>query len=69
MGRFTCAFLSPAIASTVDGCSMCGPHLCAMRTTEYVRKYVTEQVITEEAAMEKGLQQKATEFHEAGAEI
>jgi phosphomethylpyrimidine synthase len=50
-------------------CSMCGPHFCSMRITEDVRKYAAEQGITEEAAIEKGLQQKATEFNEAGAEI
>jgi phosphomethylpyrimidine synthase len=40
-----------------------------MKSTEDVRKFAAEQGITEEAAVEKGLQQKATEFSEAGAEI
>jgi phosphomethylpyrimidine synthase len=40
-----------------------------MRITEDVRKYAAEEGITEEAAIEKGLQQKATEFNKAGAEI
>jgi phosphomethylpyrimidine synthase len=48
---------------------MCGPHFCFMKITEDVRKYAAEQGITEEAAIEKGLEQKATEFKEAGAEI
>jgi phosphomethylpyrimidine synthase len=48
---------------------MCGPHFCSMKITEDVRKYAAEQGITEEAAIEKGLKQKATEFNEAGAEI
>ncbi len=37
--------------------------------TEDVRKYAAEQGITEEAALKQGLEQKATEFNEAGAEI
>jgi Radical SAM ThiC family len=56
-------------AKTAHFCSMCGPHFCSMRITEDVRRYAAEQRIAEEAAIEKGLQQKATEFKEAGAEI
>ena len=40
-----------------------------MKITEEVRKYATEQGITDEAAIERGLKHKATEFNEAGAEI
>ena len=36
--------------------------------TEDVRKYAAEQGIAEEA-VKRGLEQKATEFNEAGAEI
>ena len=56
-------------AKTAHFCSMCGPHFCSMRITEDVRKYAAEQGIREEAAIEKGLRQKATEFQEAGAEM
>ncbi len=56
-------------AKTAHFCSMCGPHFCSMKITEDVRKYAAEQGIAEEAVIEKGLQQKATEFNEAGAEI
>ena len=56
-------------AKTAHFCSMCGPHFCSMKITEDVRKFAAEQGITEDAAIEKGLQQKATEFKEAGAEI
>ena len=56
-------------AKTAHFCSMCGPHFCSMRITEDVRKYAAEQGITEEAAIKKGLEQKATEFNEKGAEI
>src|ERR1700719_988550 len=50
-------------------CSMCGPHFCSMKITEDVRKYAAEQGIKEEAAIEEGLKQKATEFTKAGSEI
>jgi phosphomethylpyrimidine synthase len=56
-------------AKTAHFCSMCGPHFCSMRITEDVRKYAAEQGITEQAAIEQGLKQKATEFTEKGAEI
>jgi phosphomethylpyrimidine synthase len=56
-------------AKTAHFCSMCGPHFCSMKITEDVRKYAAEQGITEEAAIEKGLKQKATKFNETGAEI
>jgi phosphomethylpyrimidine synthase len=56
-------------AKTAHFCSMCGPHFCSMRITEDVRKYAAEQGITEEAAIEEGLKQKATEFTQAGSEI
>jgi phosphomethylpyrimidine synthase len=56
-------------AKTAHFCSMCGPHFCSMRITEDVRKYAAEQGITEQAAVEEGLKQKATEFNESGAEI
>ena len=42
---------------------------CSMRITEDVRRYAKEQGIAEEAAIQKGLEQKATEFNEAGARI
>jgi phosphomethylpyrimidine synthase len=40
-----------------------------MRITEDVRRYAKEQGITEEAAIEEGLKQKATGFTKSGAEI
>jgi phosphomethylpyrimidine synthase len=40
-----------------------------MKITQDVRKYAAEQGITEEAAIEEGFRQKATEFAKSGAEI
>ena len=48
---------------------MCGPHFCSMKITEDVRKFAAEQGISEEAAIEEGLKQKATEFTKSGSEI
>ena len=40
-----------------------------MKITEDVRRYAKEQGITEEAAIKRGLEQKAAEFTKSGAEI
>jgi len=36
---------------------MCGPHFCSMRITEDVRKYAAEHGLTNEAAIESGMQE------------
>jgi len=40
-----------------------------MKITGDVRKYAAEQQISEERAVQAGLEQKSREFSEAGAEI
>ncbi|MBX3591586.1 MAG: phosphomethylpyrimidine synthase ThiC, partial [Burkholderiaceae bacterium] len=54
---------------TAHFCSMCGPHFCSMRITQEVRDYAERQGIGEQQALEQGMQQKAGEFVERGAEI
>ena len=56
-------------AKTAHFCSMCGPHFCSMKITEDVRKYAAEQGIAEEQILKAGMEQKAREFVEKGAEI
>jgi phosphomethylpyrimidine synthase len=56
-------------AKTAHFCSMCGPHFCSMRITEDVRKYAAEQKISEEHALQAGLEQKAKEFLAKGSEV
>ncbi len=56
-------------AKTAHFCSMCGPHFCSMKITEDVRKYAAEQELSEDEALRAGMEQKALEFAEAGAEI
>jgi phosphomethylpyrimidine synthase len=50
-------------------CSMCGPHFCAMKITEDVRKYAAEQGVADEEALKKGMEEKAREFVEKGAQV
>jgi phosphomethylpyrimidine synthase len=50
-------------------CSMCGPHFCSMRITQDVRDYAREHHLTENEALEKGMEEKAQEFLKAGAEV
>jgi len=50
-------------------CSMCGPHFCSMKITQDVREYALKQGVTEHEALAKGMQEKAQEFVETGAEI
>jgi phosphomethylpyrimidine synthase len=56
-------------AKSAHFCSMCGPHFCSMKITEDVRKYAAEQAISEEEALQKGMEEKSKEFVESGAEV
>jgi len=50
-------------------CSMCGPHFCSMKITQDVRDYAAKQGLTDEDALRKGMDTKAVEFVQRGAEI
>jgi len=50
-------------------CSMCGPHFCSMKITQDVREYAAKQGLSDEDALQKGMETKAIEFVERGAEI
>jgi phosphomethylpyrimidine synthase len=56
-------------AKSAHFCSMCGPHFCSMKITEDVRQYAATQGLTDEAALQQGLQEKSKEFVAQGAEI
>ena len=56
-------------AKTAHFCSMCGPHFCSMKITEDVRKFAAQERISEEEALQTGMEQKAREFVQKGAEI
>jgi phosphomethylpyrimidine synthase len=53
-------------AKTAHFCSMCGPHFCSMRITEDVRRYAAEKGMSDEAAIKRGMDEKATEFATSG---
>ena len=50
-------------------CSMCGPHFCSMKITQDVRDYADRIGMEEDEALRLGLEEKAKEFKDAGAEI
>jgi phosphomethylpyrimidine synthase len=50
-------------------CSMCGPHFCSMKITQDVRDYAAKVGVTEEAALQAGMKEKAAEFKKSGAKI
>ena len=56
-------------AKSAHFCSMCGPHFCSMKITEDVRQYAAAQGLSEEAALQKGMEEKSAEFTEKGAEV
>ena len=56
-------------AKSAHFCSMCGPHFCSMKITEDVRKYAAEQGLSEEEALQQGLEEKSREFVAHGAEV
>ncbi|MFB4317112.1 phosphomethylpyrimidine synthase ThiC [Actinomadura sp. 21ATH] len=61
--------LPAAPAKTAHFCSMCGPHFCAMKITQDVRRYAGERGLAEEAALEAGMRDKAAEFTGSGGRI
>ena len=48
---------------------MCGPRFCSMKITEDVRKFAAEQGLSEQEALEKGMEQKSEAFRTAGSEV
>ncbi len=56
-------------AKTAHFCSMCGPHFCSMKITEDVRRYAEEKGLSEEEALNVGMQEKTEEFLSKGAEV
>jgi phosphomethylpyrimidine synthase len=50
-------------------CSMCGPHFCSMKITEEVREYADKLEVEANAALEKGMEEKASQFVNTGSEI
>jgi len=56
-------------AKVAHFCSMCGPHFCSMKISQDVRDYAAREGVSEQEALNKGMEQKAVEFVKQGAEI
>jgi phosphomethylpyrimidine synthase len=56
-------------AKVAHFCSMCGPHFCSMKITQDVREFAEKQGVGEVEALRKGMEVKAVEFKQSGAEI
>lgn len=56
-------------AKTAHFCSMCGPNFCSMKITQDVREYAEKIGISEQEALEKGMQDKSEEFKKLGSEV
>lgn len=56
-------------AKVAHFCSMCGPHFCSMKITQDVRDFAAQQGISADAALAKGMQEKAVEFIRQGGEV
>ncbi len=56
-------------AKVAHFCSMCGPHFCSMKITQDVRDYAARQGLDAAEALEKGMEMKAAEFVQQGAEL
>ncbi|HCK04565.1 MAG TPA: phosphomethylpyrimidine synthase ThiC [Methylophilaceae bacterium] len=50
-------------------CSMCGPHFCSMKISQDVREYAAERGLTDQEALQKGMEEKSIEFVKKGSEV
>jgi phosphomethylpyrimidine synthase len=49
-------------AKVAHFCSMCGPHFCSMKISQDVREYAAKEGVSEQEALEKGMEVKSIEF-------
>ncbi|MFZ5503526.1 MAG: phosphomethylpyrimidine synthase ThiC [Pseudomonadota bacterium] len=56
-------------AKVAHFCSMCGPHFCSMKISQDVRDFAAKEGLSEQAALEKGMEVKSVEFVKQGAEV
>src|SRR6187455_2649886 len=52
-------------AKVAHFCSMCGPQFCSMKITQDVREYAESLGLDEQAALQRGMEEKADEFKKA----
>ncbi|QKV52445.1 phosphomethylpyrimidine synthase ThiC [Comamonas antarctica] len=56
-------------AKVAHFCSMCGPKFCSMKITQEVREFAARKGLADEAALAQGLEEKASEFQQAGGQF
>ncbi|MDP3275806.1 MAG: phosphomethylpyrimidine synthase ThiC [Deltaproteobacteria bacterium] len=56
-------------AKSAHFCSMCGPHFCSMKITQDVREYAAKHGLTDQAAIEEGMRERAEAFKEGGGAL
>ena len=56
-------------AKVAHFCSMCGPHFCSMKISQDVRDFAAKEGISEQAALEKGMEVKSIEFVSKGSQL
>ncbi|HVL05460.1 MAG TPA: phosphomethylpyrimidine synthase ThiC [Acidimicrobiales bacterium] len=61
--------LPAGAAKTAHFCSMCGPKFCSMRISQDVREYAAAHDVSEEQALELGMQEKSVEFVRRGSTV
>ncbi|TNE51475.1 MAG: phosphomethylpyrimidine synthase ThiC [Deltaproteobacteria bacterium] len=50
-------------------CSMCGPKFCSMKITQDIREYAAQKGLSDNDAIEQGMQEKSQEFREGGSSV
>lgn len=56
-------------AKVAHFCSMCGPNFCSMRISQDVRDFAAKEGMSEEEAIQKGMEEKSKEFAEKGNDV
>lgn len=56
-------------AKVAHFCSMCGPKFCSMKISQDVRDYAAAQGMSEDEAVQQGMQAKSEEFKAQGSEV
>ena len=56
-------------AKVAHFCSMCGPKFCSMKITQDVRDYAAQHGLEDVEALERGLDEKSSEFRAKGGEV
>jgi phosphomethylpyrimidine synthase len=61
--------LPAGAAKSAHFCSMCGPKFCSMRISQDVRDYAAAHGVSEEQALELGMEEKSVEFLAKGSKV